>query len=125
MVSIVMASGEPLAEVQREAEQALAFARKARFGLAADSLVAQLILVRVLRGQQIDDLFEGAGQDELAQRLNEGGARLALAASRYWIYKLQANKLSDAISVMKFGMHGLSPTTQIQFSGWRSAPCCG
>ena len=50
LITNLLAAGDPLSEVQREAENGLEFARKARFGLASDILTAQLDLVRTLRG---------------------------------------------------------------------------
>ena len=46
----LLAAGDPLAEVQREAEHGLAFARNAQFGQIADVITSQLALVRTLRG---------------------------------------------------------------------------
>ena len=46
----LLAAGDPLAEVQREAENGLEFAQKARFGLVIDIITAQLGLIRTLRG---------------------------------------------------------------------------
>ena len=43
-------SGDPLVEVQREAENGLDFAHKARFGLVIDTITTQLGLIRTLRG---------------------------------------------------------------------------
>src|SRR6185369_10033994 len=40
LVSNMMVSGERLSDVQREAEDALTFVRRAQFGFAADSFVA-------------------------------------------------------------------------------------
>ena len=75
------AAGDPLAEVQHEAENGLEFARKARFGLVIDIISAQLGLIRTLRGltpkfgsfddQDFDELqFERhlASDPALAQR---------------------------------------------------------
>ena len=46
----LLAAGDPLVEVQREAENGLEFAQKARFGLVIDLITAQLGLIRTLRG---------------------------------------------------------------------------
>ncbi len=43
-------AGDPLAEVQHQAEEGLAFTRKTRFGLIADILASRLGLIRTLRG---------------------------------------------------------------------------
>ena len=46
----LLAAGDPLAEVQREAETGLEFAEKVRFGRVIDQITTQLALVRTLRG---------------------------------------------------------------------------
>jgi predicted ATPase len=92
LISLRLAEGAPLADVRAEAEDALAFVKAAKFGLIADSLAGQLGLIRTLRGLTgALGSFNGAGFDEgrFEQHL-EGDARLAFAAGRYWIYKLQA-----------------------------------
>src|SRR5258708_33024633 len=45
-----LAAGDPLDEVQREAETGLEFATNVRFGLVIDCITAQLGLIRTLRG---------------------------------------------------------------------------
>ena len=50
LVTHLLACGDPLAEVQREAEAGLDFARRARVDLAVDRLAGQLQLIRTLRG---------------------------------------------------------------------------
>src|SRR5262249_16351868 len=46
----LLAAGEPLADVQREAETGLECATHIRFGFAIDCITAQLGLIRTLRG---------------------------------------------------------------------------
>jgi PAS domain S-box-containing protein len=97
LVTHLLASGDPLDEVQREAETGLDFARTARFGLVVDRIIGQLQLIRTLRGlTPIFGSFDDAGFDEarFEQHL-EADPRLALAASWYWIRKLQARVLAD------------------------------
>jgi PAS domain S-box-containing protein len=92
LVTNLLATGEPLGEVEREAESALEFVRGARFGLISDVIVAQLRLIRMLRGQTPDfNTFNDAEfrESDFEQHL-ENNPRLAIAASRYWIRKLQA-----------------------------------
>src|SRR6202011_1038590 len=50
LVSNRLTSADPLAEVQREAESALEFVQRARFGLAIDIVTAQLGFIRSARG---------------------------------------------------------------------------
>jgi PAS domain S-box-containing protein len=93
LVTNLLAIGEPLEEVEREAESALEFVQGARFGLISDVIIAQLRLIRTLRGQTPDfGSFNDAEfrESEFEQHL-ESTSRLAIAASRYWIRKLQAS----------------------------------
>ena len=86
------ATGDPLGEVEREAENGLEFARKVRFGLASDCIIGQLRLVRTLRGLTPDlASFNDADFDEgrFEQHL-ESNPQLAIGACWYWIRKLQA-----------------------------------
>ena len=50
LIPHLLASGDPLSEVQREAEAGLDFVRQARFGHAVRTITAQLQLIRTLRG---------------------------------------------------------------------------
>src|SRR5262249_47345256 len=59
-------AGEPLPEVQVEAEHGLAFAEKARFGLIVDVITTQLALIRMLRGVTLKfGCFDDEQFDEL------------------------------------------------------------
>ena len=92
LTMLLLASGEPLGDVQREVENGLEFTRKVRFGLFADIMTGQLGLIRALRGLTSDLSSFGDEQfDErrFQQRL-ETDPRLAFAACWYWIRKLQA-----------------------------------
>jgi predicted ATPase len=92
LITNLLASGEPLGEVQREAEAGLDFARQARFGLVIDRITTQLRLIRTLRGltpefASFNDTEFDEGRFE--QHLTEE-PHLAIAACWYWIRKLQA-----------------------------------
>ncbi|WP_354684334.1 AAA family ATPase [Cupriavidus necator] len=90
--SDLLFAGEPLPEVQREAERGLAYARKVRFGLVVDFITTQLALVRMLRGLTPrfgcldDEQFEESGTEAHLS----GSPDLALAECWYWTRKLQA-----------------------------------
>ena len=88
----LLAAGDPLAEVQREAEHGLAFAQKARFGFVIDVIATQLGLIRTLRGLtptfgSFDD--EQFDERRIERRFSEN-PDLAFAECWYWIRKLQA-----------------------------------
>jgi PAS domain S-box-containing protein len=91
LVANFLASGDPLGEAEREAENGLEFVRKMSFGLVSDCMTGQLRLIRMLRGlRPAFTSFDGAEFDEgrFEQRL-ESKPQLAIAASWYWIRKLQ------------------------------------
>src|SRR5262249_32892512 len=50
LITNFLSAGDPLAEVQREAENGLEFAQKVGYGLVIDQITAQLGLIRTLRG---------------------------------------------------------------------------
>ena len=61
----LLMAGDPLAEVEREAEHGLAFAEKARFRFVVDRIATQLGLIRTLRGvSPTFGSFDDAGFDE-------------------------------------------------------------
>ncbi|WP_437803833.1 sensor histidine kinase [Sorangium sp. So ce693] len=92
LVTLLLMEGDPLDEVQREAEGALEFTRKAKFGVLVDLITGQLRFIRTLRGllpdfgSFNDDYFE---EGRFERRL-EGDPRLSIAAGWYWLHKLQA-----------------------------------
>ena len=88
----LLAAGDPLDEVQGEAERGLAFAQKMRFGFAIDSIAAQLGLIRTLRGSTPNfGCFDNEQFDELRmERRFSSNPVLALPECWYWTRKLQA-----------------------------------
>jgi PAS domain S-box-containing protein len=92
----LLMAGDPLVEVQREAEHGLAFARKARFDLIINYIATQLALVRTLRGLtptfgSFDD--EQFDERRIERRFSES-PDLATAEFYYWTRKLQARFLA-------------------------------
>ncbi|MEA2956762.1 MAG: hypothetical protein QOJ58_2262, partial [Alphaproteobacteria bacterium] len=88
----LLAAGDPLAEVEREANQGLAFAQKARFGFVVDCIATQLGLIRTLRGlTPTFGTFDDAQFDELRiERRFSENPDLAFVECWYWVRKLQA-----------------------------------
>ncbi len=94
--SDLLFAGEPLPEVQDEAEHGLAFAEKARFGLVIDFITTQLALIRMLRGlTRRFGCFDDGQFDELRIEFHlSSNPALAIAACWYWIRKLQARYIA-------------------------------
>ena len=90
-------AGEPLPQLQAEAERGLAYARKVRFGLVIDFMETQLALIRMLRG--LTPTFGCFDDGQFDERETEAHLSstpdLALAACWYWIRKLQAHYMAD------------------------------
>jgi PAS domain S-box-containing protein len=88
----LLAAGDPLDDAQREAENGIAFARKARFGPVVDRMSAQLGLIQTLRGlTPTFGSFDNGQFDELEiEHRFVSNPDLAHAECWYWIRKLQA-----------------------------------
>ncbi|HXV82547.1 MAG TPA: sigma 54-interacting transcriptional regulator, partial [Candidatus Binatia bacterium] len=88
----LLAAGDPLSEVQREAENGLAFVRKIRFDFAVDVIATQLALIRTLRG--LTSVFGSLDHAEFDERGIERrfaeNRDWAFAECWYWVRKLQA-----------------------------------
>ena len=93
LLTNLIAGGTPLAETESEAERALEFARKTRFGLVFDIVSGQLALIRTLRGRTaVFGSFNDAEFDETSfERHLQQDRRLAFAAYLYSVRKLQAH----------------------------------
>ncbi len=92
----MLAAGDNLAEVQREAEHGLTFAQKARFGFVVDCIATQLGLIRTLRGlTPVFGCFDDAEFNEcrIERRFSEN-PDLAFVECWYWVRKLQARFLA-------------------------------
>ena len=88
----LLASGDPLGDVQREAEKGHQFARKAHFGLVVDIITAQLGLIRTLRGltPEFGSFNDERFDESRFEHHLQSDPRLALPECWYWIRKLQA-----------------------------------
>jgi transcriptional regulator with GAF, ATPase, and Fis domain len=100
LTSNLLATGDPLAEVQSEAEAALDFANSVPYGTVINVLTAQLGLVRTLRGFTTKfGSFNDGHFDELQfERHLSNNPTLALQACWYWIRKLQARLFAEDYS---------------------------
>src|SRR5262249_28868537 len=103
-----LATGDPLAEVQCEAETGLEFATNIQFGLVIDCITAQLGLIRTLRGLTATfGAFNDERFDELRfERHLASDPVLALPECWYWIRKMQARFFAgDYPAVIEASLH--------------------
>jgi len=107
LVTVCLAAGDPLAAVQTECENGLAFAKRVRFGLVVELCGAQLGLILTLRGLTptlgcLD--HEDYGELDTERRLAES-PNLVFAEFYYWTRKLQAHffagDLASAVDASK------------------------
>src|SRR5262249_11030182 len=91
-VTFLLATGDPLGNVQREAENGLEFARTTKFAYVADIIIGQLRFIRTLRGLTPSlSSFNDAEFDEARfEQYLEADPHLVFATCWYWIRKLQA-----------------------------------
>jgi len=92
LVTICLAVGDPLAEVQTECENGRAFAERMRFGFVVELCEPQLGLILTLRG--LTPTFGCLDHQEYNERDTEhrlaSNPNLVFAECYYWIRKLQA-----------------------------------
>jgi predicted ATPase/two-component sensor histidine kinase len=96
-VTSLLAAGEPLAELEREARQRLAVVQAARFGLIVDIITSQLRLIHTLRGFRSPFESDVPFDEAQFERHLESDPSLAIAACWYWIRKLQGLLYIDDI----------------------------
>ncbi len=107
-VTVCLAAGDPLAEVQKECENGLAFARRVRFRLAIERCGAQLGLILTLRGLTATfGCLDHDGYSEVdTERRLANSPDLVLAEFYYWTRKLQAHFLAgDLASAVDASLH--------------------
>jgi PAS domain S-box-containing protein len=92
LITNLLATGDPLAEVQREAETGLEFSINVQFGFVIDAIVPQLGLIRTLRGLTTKfGVFNDEKFDEVQfERRLANDPVLDVPECWYWIRKLQA-----------------------------------
>jgi two-component sensor histidine kinase len=95
LVTVLLVGGNPLDEVQVEAESALEFVTKSKFGPAINLIIGSLALIRALRGLTPQfSSFDSHDFDEARFEHDMVNPNFALAAAWYWIRKLQGRYLA-------------------------------
>ena len=93
LVTVCLAAGDPLMQVQKECENGLVFAKRVNFGLVLELCGAQLGLILTLRGLTttfgcLD--YQGYTEIDTESRL-ANSPNLVFAEFYYWTRKLQAH----------------------------------
>lgn len=126
LITNLLASGEQLAEVQREAEDALAFERKVRFGRLIDIVTTQLALIRTLRGltPKFGCLDDGDMDEPRMEHHLSSNPVLAIPACWYWIRKLQARYLAGDYTAAMDASSKAQRLLWTSPSHWETAEFC-
>jgi PAS domain S-box-containing protein len=93
LVTLLLFAGAPLSSLDQESEDAVAFIRRARFGLVAGMITASRQLIKTLRGRtdRFGSFTSSPEYDEgETERWLETSTQPKIAACWYWIRKLQA-----------------------------------
>jgi PAS domain S-box-containing protein len=94
-ITFLLLRNDPLDLVWRESEMALDFARKARYGDAADIIVSQQRFIATMQGRTVNfSTFSDARFDEATIEAQLTGDRMPMMVLWYWILKLKARFLS-------------------------------
>ncbi|MBV8215741.1 MAG: AAA family ATPase [Verrucomicrobia bacterium] len=92
LTTVLLAAGAPLVEVQAQAERAIEFARRAKFGYVVDIIVGQLRFIRTLRGltPSLASFNDAEFNEALFEERMEANPHSMFAICWYWIRKLRA-----------------------------------
>src|SRR5262249_41949708 len=120
LIKNLLAAGDQLVEVQREAERGLQFAQRTRFGRIVDHITAQLGLIRTLRGltPKFGSFNEDHFDEPRFERYLASNPALAEPECWYWVRKLQARVFAgDYASAVdaSLGARRLSRASPTQF----------
>ncbi|MGY0557306.1 MULTISPECIES: AAA family ATPase [unclassified Lysobacter] len=85
LLTHLLMSGVPLAQVQQEAEQAMTFARKIELGLPAERFIGQLALVQALRGLPTG---QDPADEAWAMGEFEDHPQMAMMVCYHWVFRL-------------------------------------
>src|SRR5262249_15234306 len=93
-ISLLLACGQPLDQIEREAEQVLEFVQ--RFGFFLDRISSLLAFVRMLRARTttFGSLDDGSFAERSFEERMTGQPAHAILECFYWIRKLQARFLA-------------------------------
>src|SRR5271166_6309770 len=92
LVTVLLAAGDPLGDVLREAENGLEFARKAKFGYIVDIIIGQLRFIRALMGltASLSSFSDPEFDESRFEQHLKANPHPVFATCWYWIRKLQA-----------------------------------
>jgi PAS domain S-box-containing protein len=126
LISLRLASGDRLDDLEIEAERYLQSTSGVHFGLVIDIITTQLALIRTLRGltTRFGCLDDGHINELRMQHHLSGNPMLAIAACWYWIRKMQARYLAGDYAAAVDASLKAQPLLWISPSHWETAEFC-
>jgi PAS domain S-box-containing protein len=126
LISLGLASGAPLDDLETEAERYLESTRRARFGLITDILTTQLALIRTLRGltPKFGCLDDGRLDELQMEHHLSGNPALDIAGWFYWILKMQARYFARDHAAAADALSNAQPPRWRSSSFWDTAVSC-
>lgn len=110
IVMVLLASGAPLAEVQRDSEDALAFMQAAHYDELYDTVLARHLLVLAMRGLTDEPAsFAHDGFDADAFENRQDRERMPITACWYYVHKLQARFLAGDLAGARAALQRAEP----------------
>ena len=118
LISLGLASGARLDELEVEAERYLQATRQLRFRLVIDTMTTKLALIRTLRGltPQFGHLDDVHVDEFRMEHHLSGNPMLAIAASWHWIRKMQARYLAGDYAAAADALSKAQPLGDDPFS---------
>jgi predicted ATPase/signal transduction histidine kinase len=104
LLSLLLVKGDPLADVQKEAEAAILFAEQSHFDMVVDIVTGQLRLIRTLRGllPALGSFTDGELDERAFEAHLARSPHRAIAECWYWVRKLQARLIAgDNLSAVE------------------------
>jgi PAS domain S-box-containing protein len=124
LISLGLASGVRLDELDAEAERYRESTRRAQFGLMTEMITTQLALIRTLRGvtPKLGYLDDGPLDEAQIEHHLTGNPALDMAVWWHWIRKMQARYLAgDHVAAAHAFSHAQLWRPR---SFWETAECC-
>src|SRR6516165_6911200 len=126
LISLGLASGAQLGDLEAEAERYLEFTRRARVDFITDIIMAQLALIRMLRGltPKFGCLDDGRLDELQMEHHLSGNPALDIVEWFYWIRKVQARYLAGDHAAAAGALLNAQPLRWMSSSYWETAESC-
>jgi hypothetical protein len=126
LISLGLASGAQLSDLEAEAERYLESTRRARVDFITDQIMTQLALIRMLRGltPKLGCLDDGRLDELQMEHHLSGNPALDIVDWFYWIRKMEARYLAGDHAAAADALLNAQPLRWMSSSFWETAESC-